>query len=319
MIEDAPLLATPRIHVVAGVIRDDRGRVLLAQRPAGKEHAGLWEFPGGKVESTEEAEAALVRELNEELGIRARIGRRVIAVPSGRIVLDVYQVLDHAGVVHAREAQNLAWIALEDIEATRLPPADRPVLAALRLPDHYLITPSVDTEDDSGFLLAIDQALTAGIRMIQLRQPDSSRERLAPLARHVRERCRHAGAILLLNTDWQLAELLGLDGVQLPSHIARALSRRPLPNHRWVGVSCHDANELQHAAAIGADFATLSPIHFTPGHAHSQPLGWQRAEALIAESSIPVYALGGMQHSELNTAHANGAQGIAAIRSLWPD
>ncbi|MEP6881682.1 MAG: Nudix family hydrolase [Dokdonella sp.] len=313
------MLATSRIHVVAGVIRDDRGRVLLAQRPAGKEHAGLWEFPGGKVESTEQAEAALVRELNEELGIRARIGRRVIAVPNGRMVLDVYRVLDFQGVVHAREAQNLAWIAPEDIEATRLPPADRPVLAALRLPDHYLITPTLVSEEDSAFLSAIDHALAAGIRMIQLRQPGRPRGQLAPLARQVRERCRRAEAILLLNTDWQLAELLGLDGVHLPAHVARTLSRRPLPKHRWLGVSCHDANELQHAAAIGADFATLSPIHFTPGHAHSQPLGWQRAEALIAESSIPVYALGGMQHSEVNTAHVNGAQGIAAIRSLWPD
>lgn len=317
--EDAGLLASSRILVVAGVIRDEHGRVLLAQRRAGKEHAGLWEFPGGKVEPTENAEVALARELEEELGIRARIGRRLIAVPNDRIVLDVYRVLDYQGVVRAREAQKLSWIALEDIDATWLPPADRPVLAAQRLPDHYLITPSLPAGEQSGFLAAIDRALTAGIRMIQLRLPDWSREQLAPLARKVRERCRRAGAILLLNTDWQLAELLGLDGVHLPAQIARTLSSRPLPKHRWLGVSCHDASELKHAAAIGADFATLSPIHDTPAHAHSQPIGWQNAEALISESSIPVYALGGMQHSELATAHASGAQGIAAIRALWPD
>ena len=64
----------PILHVVAAVIRDDRGRVLLAQRPPGKSHAGYWEFPGGKVESGESPEAALARELHEELGIHARIG-----------------------------------------------------------------------------------------------------------------------------------------------------------------------------------------------------------------------------------------------------
>ncbi len=317
--EDVGLPTSSRIHVVAGVIRDELGRVLLAQRSAGKEHAGLWEFPGGKVESTEDARKALIRELNEELGVSAGIGGRLIAVPDGRIVLDVYRVLDYQGVVRARESQKLAWIALADIDATRLPPADRPVLAALRLPDHYLITPTLNGADEPGFLSAIDRSLAAGIRMIQLRLPDYSREQLAPLARQVRERCRHAGALLMLNTDWQLAELLGLDGVHLPAQIAQTLSSRPVPKHRWLGVSCHDAGELEHAAAIGADFATLSPIHYTPGHTHSQPLGWQRAEALIAESSIPVYALGGMQHSELATAHASGAQGIAAVRALWPD
>ena len=319
LIEGVVSSTSPRIHVVAGVIRDVHGRVLLAQRPAGKEHAGLWEFPGGKVEDAERAEAALVRELDEELGIRARIGRRQIAVPYGCIRLDVYQVIDYQGRLRSRENQSLAWVAAAEIDANVLPPADRPVVTALRLPDHYLITPSASTEDIPAFLAAIDRALNVGIRMIQLRLPDWSREQLAPIARQVRDRCRRAGAALLLNSDWQLAELLGLDGVHLPARIARSLSGRPIPGNRWLGVSCHDADELRHAAAIGADFATLSPVHATPGHADSNPLGWQRAEALIADASLPVYALGGMQLSEIDTAHASGAQGIAAIRSLWSD
>lgn len=307
------------VHVVAGVIGDDRGRVLLAQRPEGKQHAGLWEFPGGKVEPAERAETALARELEEELGIRARIGRRLIAVPHEGLVLDAWRILDYQGRMYSRESQKLAWLAPEDIDTTLLPPADRPIVAALRLPEHYLITPSAAVEDAEGLLAAIDRALAAGIRLIQLRLPGWSRQQLAPLARQVRDCCQRAGAALLLSSDWQLAELLGLDGVHLPARIARTLSQRPLPRHRWLGVSCHDADELRHAAAIGADFATLSPIHFTPGHADSPPLGWQRAEGLIAGSAIPVYALGGMQHSELASAHAVGAQGIAAIRSLWPD
>lgn len=317
--EDPAAPLNPLLHVVAGVIRDERGRVLLAQRPSDKPHAGFWEFPGGKIESGESPEAALFRELHEELGIHARVGRRLIAVPHQDIVLEAYRVVDFAGTVCPQEGQKLAWIAVEDIDTALLPPADRPIVSALRLPDHYLITPSAEAEDPAGFLSAIDRALGSGIRMMQLRLPGWSREQLVPLARQVRDQCRHAGTALLLSTDWQMAELLGLDGVHLPARIARTLGNRPLPRHRWLGVSCHDADELRHAAAIGADFATLSPVHFTPGHAASQPLGWQRAEALIAEAAIPVYALGGMQHSEMRTAHASGAQGIAAIRSLWPD
>ncbi|MEO8959795.1 MAG: NUDIX domain-containing protein, partial [Rudaea sp.] len=70
-----------QIHVVAGVLRDAHGNVLLAQRPQGKHLAGLWEFPGGKCEPGESPEAALRRELHEEIGIHAGALQRLIAVP----------------------------------------------------------------------------------------------------------------------------------------------------------------------------------------------------------------------------------------------
>ena len=95
---------------VAG--RDGR----IAQRPVGKPMAGLWEFPGGKVEPGESPEAALTRELHEELGIQARVGRRRIAVPSGPILLDVYEIDDFDGSLEAREDQQLAWIAPDRID-----------------------------------------------------------------------------------------------------------------------------------------------------------------------------------------------------------
>jgi len=68
-----------RVHVVAGVLGDARGRILLARRVKGRELAGLWEFPGGKVESGETPQAALVRELREELGIEAEVGAALIS------------------------------------------------------------------------------------------------------------------------------------------------------------------------------------------------------------------------------------------------
>ncbi|MEO8010513.1 MAG: NUDIX domain-containing protein, partial [Dokdonella sp.] len=140
------------IHVVAGVLRDRRGRVLLAQRPQGKQHAGLWEFPGGKVEHGEAAHDALARELDEELGIEVDAARPLISIPNGRIVLDAWDVPVWSGRLHAREGQTLAWIDLAAIDAATMPPADRPVLAALRLPSVYLITPAIEHAEPEAYL-----------------------------------------------------------------------------------------------------------------------------------------------------------------------
>ena len=304
------------IHVVAGVLTDPSGRVLLAQRPPGKHLAGLWEFPGGKIEAGEDAAAALMRELGEELGIEARVGRSLIVIPHGRIVLDVREVLGWSGTPSSREGQALSWSLPAAIGYAQVTPADRPVLAALRLPARYLITPA--GMDADALVDGVDRALHAGVRLIQLRLPDAPRSQVATTARALRERCALHGAHLLLNAGWELAEVLGLGGVHLPARVARHLASRPLPVQRWVGVSCHDRDELAHAARIGADFVTLSPVAATTSHPHAQPIGWEIAARWIAEAALPVYVLGGMREDDIVHAHAVGAQGIAAIRALWP-
>lgn len=307
-----------RTPVVAGVLRDPTGRVLLARRPAGKEWAGSWEFPGGKVDADESAGQALARELHEELGIRAQIGRSLISVPYGDIVLDAYEVASWRGKLQAREGQSLAWAAPADIDIRSLPPADRPIVSALCLPDRYLITPEPADSEEPGFLAGLENALRAGVRLVQLRLPGWSRADVAPLARAARECCHAHEAKLLLHADWQLAELLGLDGVHLPARVAAGLSKRPVSQDRWLAVSCHNAEEIAKAAAIGADFITVSPVEPTPSHAGSVSLGWQRASALIADAPLPAYVLGGMSTIDIGTAQRGGAQGIAAIRALWP-
>jgi 8-oxo-dGTP diphosphatase len=305
------------VHVVAGILRDSGGRVLLAQRPEGKQHAGCWEFPGGKVEPGETAEAALTRELHEELGIRVRVGRRRIAIPHAPILLDVREIESFEGEPRAREHQRLRWVEPEHVERSLLPAADWPVLASLRLPDRYLITPVPAQDDETAFLSAIESALQEGIELVQLRLPGWPRERVAALARRVRDVCRGSAARILLNADWRLAAVLGLDGVHLPARVACTLAARPLGPDQWVAVSCHDLTELRHAAAIGADFATLSPIESTASHPAAATLGWGSASALLADAGLPVYALGGLGLAQQARALAAGFQGIAAIRAFW--
>ena len=310
------------IHVVAGVLRDERGRVLLAHRPPGKHLAGLWEFPGGKVEEGEATVDALARELREETGVIVESARPLIGVPHAypekRILLDAWQVSAWSGTLHPHEGQRLAWIEPGALDRVQMPPADRPVVTALRLPDRYLITPALPPDGEDALAQGIGRACSRGIRLIQLRLPGWPRERLARAARVARDACAAGGTRVLLHADWPLAGILGLDGVHLPARAAATLSRRPLPAGRWVGVSCHDAAELAHAARIGADFATLSPVHATPGHPRSAPLGWEPFADLVAAARLPVYALGGLEPDDVVAAQMSGAQGIAAIRGLWP-
>lgn len=308
-------------HVVAGILRDAQGRVLLAQRPAGKHLAGLWEFPGGKVEADEAPVDALARELREEIGIVVESAQPLIGIPHAypdkTILLDVWQVTRYSGSVQAHEGQRLAWVEPEDLDRIQMPPADRPAIAALRLPDRYLITPPLAPGDSESLLHGIEHACRKGISLIQLRQPQWSREQIAHAARAARAICHTHGARLLLNGDWQLAAILGLDGVHLPARVAASLSQRPLPSDRWIGVSCHDAAELAHATRIGADFAMLSPVYETPSHPESAPLGWDRFAELVAEATLPVFALGGLESDDIDAARMSGAQGIAAVRAFW--
>ncbi len=309
------------LHVVAGILHDARGRVLLAQRPAGKHLAGLWEFPGGKADAGEAPVDALARELREELGIVVESARPLIGVPyrypDKNIVLDVWQVALYAGEPRAREGQRLAWVNPGLLDRVPMPPADRPAIAALRLPDRYLVTPALGPDQADSVLRGIARACRDGVRMIQLRLPTWNREQLADIARPLRDICCGHGTQLLLHRDWALAAVLGIDGVHLPARTAATLAARPLPADKWVGVSCHDAAELVHAARLGADFATLSPVFATPDHPHAAALGWDGFADLVAAAVLPVYALGGLGNGDLDAAQMSGAQGIAAIRGLW--
>ena len=309
------------IHVVAGVLRDVAGRILLSQRQPGKHLAGLWEFPGGKCEPGEAPHDALRRELREEIGIQATAFESLIAVPwhypEKSILLDVYRVLEHAGSVHGREGQAVRWVALDELSNLPMPAADRPVIAALRLPSHYVITPE-PADDHAAFLRQLAQVLEAGAKCIQLRSKQLSPPSVRALALAALELTHRAGAKLLLNGQPGLVQELALDGVHLPAADLMTCTARPLATDFWVAASCHNARELAHAAAIGVDFAVLGPVMATASHADAQPLGWSRFAELVAAAPLPVYALGGVEPADLAAAKQAGAQGVAGISAFWP-
>ena len=125
------------VLVAACALIDVDGRVLLAQRPAGKPMAGLWEFPGGKVESGERPEDSLIRELKEELGIVVReaclapLTFASHAYPEFHLLMPLYVCRRWDGTVTPREGQRLAWVRPNRLREYPMPPADEPLIAHL--------------------------------------------------------------------------------------------------------------------------------------------------------------------------------------------
>ncbi|MSO97184.1 MAG: 8-oxo-dGTP diphosphatase MutT [Rhodospirillaceae bacterium] len=128
----------PVVLVVAVALINTERQVLLAQRPMGKSMAGLWEFPGGKVEDHETPEQALVRELHEELGIDIAVDDlQPLAFASHsyddfHLLMPLFDCTRWQGEINAKEGQTLAWVLGDDLGNYDMPPADVPLLPALR-------------------------------------------------------------------------------------------------------------------------------------------------------------------------------------------
>jgi len=308
------------ILVAAAAIMDGGGSVLLTRRPDHVHQGGLWEFPGGKVEAGETSRAALRRELAEELGIETVDPRPLIRVRHAyadrTVVLDVYRLTAYRGQPRGLEGQAVAWVPIGQLADTAMPAADRPIVNALRLPPEYLISPPVP-EDLASLLKGAERAIDQGIRLLQLRlrPPFPDRERAA---RAVARLCRERAVDLLVNGSVSLARDIDC-GVHLTAGQLFELNTRPLAADRWVGASCHSPEELERARALGVDFALLSPVKATASHPEQVPLGWSTFAEWVQDLPLPVYALGGMNPSDLETAWRCGAQGVACIRGLWPD
>jgi 8-oxo-dGTP diphosphatase len=298
------------IEVAAAVIQRADGSFLLAQRPAGKVYAGYWEFPGGKVEPGEDAAAALSRELHEELGIDVEraypwIAREYV-YPHGHVRLHFFRVLEWKGEPQSREKQALAWQGGEKPVVAPMLPANAPVLAALSLPQEYAVT-DAGAYGVERMLGLLEVRLATGLKLLQIREPRMSeyeRERFSSQAIAMAHRY---GCRVLTKSPHRDA-----DGIHYTSQELMRTKRRP--GVALAAASCHIRPELERAMELGLDFAVLGPVLGKPAY---PPLGWAQFAAIARDSSIPVYAIGGLTLADRDAAWRAGAHGLAMIRGAW--
>ena len=335
------------IHVVAAVICDKSGNVLIARRPKGVHQGGLWEFPGGKVESGEQAAQALVRELQEELGITATECRPLIQIhhdyPDKSVFLDVWKVTQFAGEPIGSdglgaEGQPVQWVPSLELHRWAFPAANAAIVKAAQLPSDYVITPDVpDTvagggdESDGGrndsdnsdklavFLHQVGAVLKQGYPLIQLRTKSLDKSQQQDVALRMLSLCQRFNAVLMINSDLSFVSnsaFIGADssnvGLHLTGKAMNECNEKPL-GYRFVAASCHSAADVRQAEQLGLDFVTLSPVLPTASHPDAKDLGWSAFAGIVKGACIPVYALGGMTGKCKEQAIDLGAQGIASI------
>lgn len=302
---------------VAVIVRAD-GAVLLGRRPEGKPWAGWWEFPGGKIEVGETPVCALQRELHEELGIEATEYypwlNRIFAYPERAVRLHFFTVRQWRNEPHGKENQQLSWQRPEKLTVSPLLPANEPILSFLQLAPVYGIS-NLAEMGEARFFASLDAALEQGLKLIQVREKHLGKAALQAFAAEVVARARPYAAQVLVNGDEALARAVGAAGVHLPAAALMASTARPM--EMLCGASCHQATELEHAAALGVDFVLLSSVKHTLSHPDITPLGWERFSGFIAGYPLPVYALGGLAREDMGEAWTHGAHGLAMQREVW--
>lgn len=308
-------------EVAVGVLlRPDRA-VLLADRPAGKPYAGYWEFPGGKIEAGESVEHALERELHEELGIDIGPAAPWVTFefdyPHAYVRLHFRRIRRWRGEPHAREGQRMRFFRIDEDAPVPLLPAAVPILRWLALPA-FAAEATVGVDASHELLAALDCALASGLRMLLLRPasgPPLARAALRPLLEAVLARTRACAAQAVLDT--RLAQPGEFDGAGL--HVAGINDAVPVPGARsWAGIDAVDRAAIERAARCGFDYAVAGPV--LPGVGRAGALarpGWHGFAELARGTPLPVYAWGGLDLADVESAEARGAQGVLLPLSAW--
>ncbi len=310
--------------VAVGLLTKPDGTFLMASRPAGKGWEGWWEFPGGKIEANETPKQALKRELQEELSItptqmQAWLIRRydypaTHDSEAKSVELHFYFVTRWQGTLNALEGQQLSWQNPANVTVSPVLFANVLIMNALALPSIYAIT-NVAEMGEQAFLIALENQLNQGLKLIQIREKQLSDESLKRFAKKVIDLTKPYGAKVLINANVDLARELNVDGVHLPSYDLMKCSNKP--SGLMVAASCHNALELSHAQNLGLDFVVVSPVMPTLSHENGVILGWKAFEQMIKNCNLPVYALGGLNELGLSQALSCGARGIAMQRAIW--
>ena len=299
------------IKAVVGIIHNTDAKILIAKRQDHQFMGGYWELPGGKIEPNETQEAALTRELREELGIEVNqlsLYQTMVHQYEDRLVeLYIYNIDQYQHAPRGVEGQEIAWSTLAQLQQYPLLPTMRAFINTMTLPHKYWITPSTEHQSKA-WLSRFEQQLDADIELIQLRSKSPLDSQFIA---DIYAKCRQKNVKLLLNIPNKTFATAISDGWHLSTAEMQALDARPCADEQLLGASTHNLSEALQAQEMGADFVVISPVQATQTHPDTTPIGWDVAKEVVDRLNIPVYFLGGMTLADLDRARALGAQGIA--------
>jgi thiamine-phosphate pyrophosphorylase len=183
--------------------------------------------------------------------------------------------------------------------------------------DLYLVTDRHQTHGRD-LLRVLRGSLDGGVKAIQLREKDLGGRELFLLAEATRKLTQNYGAALFINDRIDVALAVGADGVQLGrTSLPVAAARRLVGAHKLIGVSTHSAGEAQRAEQEGADFVLFGPVYFTPSKAsYGAPQGLPALKKTVEKTSLPVYAIGGINRQNMTDTIHTGIRGVALISAI---
>ena len=291
--------ARREIHVMAGVLSDDAGRVLIAQRPVGKHLAGRWEFPGGKLDGDEAPLAGLRRELAEELGLELVAAEPLIRLHHDyndrRVLLDVWRVTEWSGTPQGLDGQAFQWVTPDELPTVDLLKADRPIITALRLPR-------------IARRIAGAGALVESVRhehpQALFWDPLDAEAGSEEIREAVRAARRAGHRVIVCGEDIRAARTAaasGADGILLdPSGGMLSIDTR---GAFVVGAICPTPRAAATAVAAGAHFLVLAP--------EGQIADAKKFAPLVHRLGLPVYLGWYPDDGSLELARSSGAHGCA--------
>jgi len=308
------------VHVAVGVILDEGGRILLTRRHQDQHQGGLWEFPGGKVESSESVQQALVRELIEEVGIEATAYHPFIQIEHDygdvHVLLDVWQVTAFNKTPMPKEGQMMEWVHRSQLQHFEFPKANQAIVTALEVGDSIFITPTTKGIEKKEYLEKIQKALVNHrITAIQFRAHDLDIDTYIDWAKSIFDITQQTGHQLFYNTSIEVFKKLPKAGLHLTAKRAKSLGAE-IKEDAFLSVSCHNSHEVESAIKLGASLIYLSPVLPTQSHPDATPIGWDEVKRISRVTTIPIYALGGLGQKDIVEAFENGASGIAGISTF---
>jgi thiamine-phosphate pyrophosphorylase len=182
----------------------------------------------------------------------------------------------------------------------------------------YLITDRKIFPDTSDFIMAVEEALAAGVRTVQLREKDLSTRELLDMAYRFRELTRRYNARLFINDRLDIALGVGADGIHVGNAgIPVRVARKTIKDRLMIGCSTHSVNEAMSAEEEGADFITFGPIFSTSSKLqYGEPVGLESLREVRKRVSLPVYGIGGIKSDNIEEVLDSGASGIALISGI---